>query len=66
MKDMKYKFIYFSCIDKLNTRKIYGECILFFDSKLLYNRIFYISTVHSQYPNKLSDKITFMLPSVKY
>ncbi len=34
----KNNFIYFSCIDKLNTREIYAECILYFHSKLLYCR----------------------------
>jgi hypothetical protein len=28
---------------------------LYFDSELLYNRTFYISTVHSAYPNDLGE-----------
>lgn len=51
-------FIYFSCIDKINTREIYGQCIMYFNSKILYNRMFYVSTCHSGYPNSLGEWTT--------
>lgn len=47
----KNKYVYFSCIDNLYSKlPIYGEVALFFDSKLLYNRNFFVSTVHSPFP----------------
>jgi hypothetical protein len=40
-------FIFFSCCDKLFDDKIIGNVILYFNSKFLYNRSFYVSTVWS-------------------
>ena len=49
------KFVFFSAIDKLNSKlDISGSITLFFDYKLLYNRAYYISTCHSAYPDELS------------
>ena len=48
-------FVYFSCVDKLFDENILGNVILYFNSKLLYNRSFYVSTVWSQYPNYLGE-----------
>jgi hypothetical protein len=48
-------FLYFSCVDKLFDDNIIGHVILYFNSKLLYNRSFYVSTVWSPYPNYLGE-----------
>jgi hypothetical protein len=49
------KFVFFSCIDKLNSKlDISNSITLFFDYKLLYNRTYYVSTCHSAYPDELS------------
>lgn len=49
------KFVFFSCIDKLNSKlDINSSITLFFDYKLLYNRTYYVSTCHSAYPDELS------------
>ena len=34
---------------------MHGKLILYFNSKLLYNRSFYVSTVWSPYPNYLDE-----------
>ena len=47
------KFVFFSCIDKLFSRKIYGDVILYFNSKLLYNKSFYTGNIHSIAPDLL-------------
>jgi hypothetical protein len=48
-------FIYFSCIDKLFSREIFGRVTLYFNSKLLYNKSFYVSTNHSTNPESLKE-----------
>ena len=48
-------FVFFSCCDKLFDDKIIGNVILYFNSKLLYNRSFYVSTVWSPYPDYLGE-----------
>jgi hypothetical protein len=48
-------FIYFSTIDKIFSRKINSRVILYFNSKLLYNRTFYVSTGHSHVPDELGE-----------
>tara|TARA_A100001015_G_C14951126_1_gene696811 strand:+ start:533 stop:1066 length:534 start_codon:yes stop_codon:yes gene_type:complete len=48
------KFVFFSVIDNLESKyKIYGDVILYFDFKLLWNRKYYLSTVHSASPDDL-------------
>ena len=48
------KFVYFSTTDKLfDSRVIAKDIILYFDSQLLYNRTFYLSTVHTTTPDDL-------------
>ena len=48
-------FVFFSVTDEIhNERQIYGDVILFFDYELLYNRSYYVSTIHSSTPDKLS------------
>ena len=48
------KFVFFSSIDKLNSKlDISSSITLFFDYKLLYNRSYYVSTYHNAYPNEL-------------
>ena len=49
------KFIYFSCTDKLFSRKIYSEVILYFNSKLLFNRKFFIANFHTDAPDNLYE-----------
>lgn len=45
------KFVFFSVIDEYDSKyEIYGDVILYFDSKILWNRSYYISTVHSAFP----------------
>lgn len=48
-------FVYFSCVDKLFDKKICSAVTLYFNSKLLFNKSFYVSTMHSPYPNKLEE-----------
>jgi hypothetical protein len=48
-------FIFFSCCDKLFDDRIFGNVILYFNSKLLYNRNFYASTVWSPDPDYLGE-----------
>jgi hypothetical protein len=48
-------FVFFSCCDKLFDNKILGHVILYFNSKLLYNRNFYVSTVWSPYPDYIGE-----------
>ena len=48
-------FVFFSCVDELFKYKIYSAITLYFNSKLLFNRTFYISTSHSPEPDKLEE-----------
>jgi hypothetical protein len=48
-------YIYFSCIDKLFSRKIHARVILYFNSKLLYNHTFFVANLHSGSPNILGE-----------
>ena len=48
-------FVYFSTTNKLFDNNIYSRITLYFDSKLLYNRDFYVSTVHSPEPTYLDE-----------
>ena len=48
------KFIFFSVIDKYDSKyKIFGNVVLYFDYDILWNRSYYISTVHSTSPDDL-------------
>lgn len=49
-------FVYFSCVDKLFDENMHGNVILYFNSKLLYNRSFYVSNIWSPYPNYIWNK----------
>ena len=42
----KNKFVYFSCTDRLFDERILGGVILYFEPKLLSNRIFYTANQH--------------------
>jgi hypothetical protein len=42
----KNKFVYFSCTDKLFDERISGPVVLYFDPKLLANRVFYTAAEH--------------------
>ena len=49
------KFIYFSVIDDLNSKyKIYSDITLYFDTKILWNRTYFIAPYHSGNPDKLN------------
>jgi hypothetical protein len=48
-------FVYFSTTDILFDNRVCSMITLYFDSKLLYNRNFYISTVHSDNPTDLAE-----------
>jgi hypothetical protein len=49
------KFVYFSYVDKLFDKRIYSEITLYFDSKLLFNKSFYVANLHTSTPNKLYE-----------
>ena len=48
-------YVYFSCVDKLFDKNIIGSVTLFFNSKLLFNKSFYVSNMHSSSPKDLSE-----------
>ena len=48
-------FVYFSCVDKLFDKRIYSKITLYFDSKLLFNKSFYVANLHTPTPNKLYE-----------
>jgi hypothetical protein len=48
-------FVYFSCCEKLFDKRIFNPIILYFDSKLLYDKTFYVSTVYSPAPECLGE-----------
>jgi len=48
-------FIFFSCCKKLFDNKLFGTVILYFNSKLLYDKKFYASTIWSPYPDYLGE-----------
>ena len=49
-------FVFFSCVDNLNNNyEIYSHIILYFNSKLLFNKTFYTATVHSPQPDYLEE-----------
>lgn len=50
------KFVYFSCIDEMFSRKMFSTgVVLYFSTKFLYNTTFYVSTMHSGNPNYLYE-----------
>lgn len=49
-KPSEQEHVFFSAIDEPGIKEIVGDVILFFDYKMLYKRSYYISTVHSPYP----------------
>ena len=49
-------YIYFSCCKKLFDSKIMGNVVLYFDSKLLFNRKFFIANFYTSSPNILEEK----------
>jgi hypothetical protein len=49
------KFVYFSCIKKPFTYKIYSLITLYFTSDLLFDRTFYVSNLHSAFPDYLME-----------
>lgn len=52
----KNNFVYFSCTDKLYDKHIIvEETTMYFNSKLLFNKSFYLSTMHSQDPESLYE-----------
>jgi hypothetical protein len=70
----KNKFVYFSCTNKLFDERILGSVVLYFDPKLLSNRVFYTASQHiidpqnnkeqaTKYPAhyKNIDKVLFLL-----
>lgn len=51
------KFIYFSVVDEIKSKyKIYSDITLYFDTKILWNRTFFIASYHSSNPDKLSKE----------
>jgi hypothetical protein len=51
----KNNFVYFSCVDNLFDKKIHSSITMYFNSKLLFNKSFYVSTHYSPYPNELGE-----------
>jgi hypothetical protein len=51
----KNNFVYFSCTDKLFDKNIMSYVTMYFNSKLLFNKSFYVSTQHSPKPNYLAE-----------
>jgi hypothetical protein len=51
----KNNFVYFSCTDKLYDKNIIGHVTMYFNSKLLFNKSFYLSTMHSPHPEGLYE-----------
>ena len=47
------KFIFFSCIDELFSDNVLGHITLYFNSKILFNRTFYLGNVLSPDPTDL-------------
>lgn len=47
------KFVYFSLERKLFIDSTFGACKLYFNTELLYNRDFYLSTVQSPSPDHI-------------
>lgn len=48
-------YVYFSCVDNLFDKNIIGSVTLFFNSKLLFNKSFYVSNMHTASPEDLSE-----------
>jgi hypothetical protein len=46
-------FVYFSCTNKLFDNKVSAVITLYFNSKLLFNKSFYIANLHSSTPQRL-------------
>lgn len=51
----KNHFVYFSCTEKLFEENTYACIILYFNSKLLFNKSFYVATGHSSSPDILEE-----------
>ena len=49
------KFVYFSCIKKPFIYKVYSHITLYFTSDLLFDRTFYVSNLHSGFPDDLME-----------
>jgi hypothetical protein len=52
---IKNNFVYLSCTNTLFYKNIFSRITLYFNSKLLLKKAFYVSTMHSPYPNHLSE-----------
>jgi len=53
-KSVDQKFVFFSVIDQYESKyKVSGDVVLYFDPKLLWNRSYYISTLHNPSPDIL-------------
>jgi hypothetical protein len=48
-------FVFFSCVDKLFNYEINRRIILYFNSKLLFNRTFYVAHHNTPKPDRLED-----------
>jgi hypothetical protein len=48
-------FVFFSCVDELFKYKIVSNITLYFNSKLLFNRTFYLATHHTPIPDNLQE-----------
>ena len=49
------KFVYFSTTSKLFDENIFGNVVLYFNPKFLYNKSFYVANLHSGFPDKLGE-----------
>ncbi len=46
------KFVYFLVTDKIDNENIIGRLVMFFDTKLLENRTYYVDNQHTSHPTK--------------
>ena len=47
-------FVYFACTNKLFDNKVMAGITLYFNSKLLFNKSFYVANLHSSTPQQLA------------
>ena len=62
----KNNFVYFSCTDNLYDKNIHSHLTMYFNSKLLFNKSFYLSTMHSAGPEYLYEESGMKVYKRKY
>jgi hypothetical protein len=54
---IKNDFVYFICTENLFDKNLFGHVRLFFNSSLIKNKTFYVSTMHSPDPDYLIESV---------